>query len=320
MYSYLRNRKQRIKLGSFFGTWLEVVLGVPQGSILGPLLFNIFLNDLFLFIKESEICNFADDNTLYACDSTVEAVKNKLIPDLGRLNNWFQVNSLVANPEKFQVMFLGVNDPVSFYINGNKLVSENQVKLLGVVIDNKLNFSKHIQTICKTTNNKISQLIRMRRYMSIEQSRSIVNAYILPYFLYCPLIWMFCHKKDINRINKVHKRALRAIQGNFSLSLTELILLENTVGIHVRHLQILMTETYKSLHNENPQIVSNLFELKDRPYNLRGKMLLRIPPAKTTTYGTNSLFFKASLLWNSLPNKFKSANSVSVFKKNIKNG
>ena len=99
-------------------------------------------------------------------------------------------------------MFLGVNDPVSFYINGNKLVSENQVKLLGVVIDNKLNFSKHIQTICKTTNNKISQLIRMRRYMSIEQSRSIVNAYILPYFLYCPLIWMFYHKKDINRINK----------------------------------------------------------------------------------------------------------------------
>ena len=215
-------------------------------------------------------------------------------------------------------MFLGVSEPVSLNINGKELISETHVKLLGIVIDHKLKFSKHIQNICNTANNKVSQLLRMRRNMGIIQARSIVNAYILPYFIYCPLIWMFCHKKSNNLINKVHKRALRVIHEFPSLDLNELLEIENSVSIHVKHLQILMTETYKSLHHNNPQIMYDLFHMKDRPYNLRGQMLLRIPPAKTITYGTNSLLFKASLLWNSLPNEYKSANTVNTFKINIK--
>ena len=316
--SYLKNRKQRVKLGCIFGTWLEVVLGVPQGSILGPLLFNISINDLFLIIKETEICNFADDNTIYACDTSIEAVKSRLIPEIVRINDWFRVNSLVANPSKFQIMFLGVTEPVSLHINDKELFSNTHVRLLGILIDHKLQFSQHINSICKTANNKVSRLLCMRGNMSIGQARSTVNAYILPYFIYCPLIWMFCHKKDMKLINKVHKRALRAIHGLLYLDLKELLEIENTVSIHVKHLQILMTETFKSLNQENPQIMCDLFQLKDRPYNLRGQSLLRIPPAKTITYGTNSLIFKASLLWNSLPNEYKSAKSINIFKSNIK--
>ena len=94
-------------MGSSFSEWLESVFGVPQGSVLGPILFNIFLNDFFLCIQETEICNFADDNTLYASGDNLEAVISILQKEAVNVLHWFKINSMAANPGKFQVMFLG---------------------------------------------------------------------------------------------------------------------------------------------------------------------------------------------------------------------
>ena len=99
--SYLKGRKQRVKMFNSFSRWIEIKLGIPQGSILGPLLFNIFLNDIFSFLEETLTCNFADDNTIYAYDTCLETVKNKLLHDIEILNRWFKINSLIANPAKF---------------------------------------------------------------------------------------------------------------------------------------------------------------------------------------------------------------------------
>ena len=153
--SYLRGRKQRVKILSSFSNWLWVNFGIPQGSILGPLLFNIFINDLFLFIEKSEICNFADDNTLYVCDSSIEKVLNSLQTDLENMNKWFKDNSLVANHSKYQLMFLGVKvNNIVMNIDGKELLSQSEIELLGITIDCKLSFSNHIKQICKSANNK----------------------------------------------------------------------------------------------------------------------------------------------------------------------
>ena len=105
--NYLSHRKQRTKIGSSCSDWYEIVRGVPQVSILGPLLFNIFINDLFLFIEKTNICNFADDNTIYSCNNNLQTILKNLKLDMVNVLKWFKVNSVNANPQKFQFMILG---------------------------------------------------------------------------------------------------------------------------------------------------------------------------------------------------------------------
>ena len=100
LHSYLSNRMQRTKITSVFSSWLEICLGVPQGSILGPLLFNIFINDLLFVIQKTHICNFADDNTVYSSASSTEEVISSLKHDLHHVLRWFSSNQLVVNTEK----------------------------------------------------------------------------------------------------------------------------------------------------------------------------------------------------------------------------
>ena len=107
---YLSRRKQRTKIGSSYSSWHDIKRRVPQGSLLGPLLFNIFTNDLFLFIRKSGVCNFADDNTLYIAGRNIENVISDLKTDLVGVMEWFKITSLKANPGKFQFMVLGNKD------------------------------------------------------------------------------------------------------------------------------------------------------------------------------------------------------------------
>ena len=104
--NFVSQRQQRVKVGSSLSEWLEVILGVPQGFILGPILFNAFINDLLLSIKETDICNFADDTTLYACGKDLDTISYKLELETNTTIQWLKDNEMVANPSKFQLMFL----------------------------------------------------------------------------------------------------------------------------------------------------------------------------------------------------------------------
>ena len=106
--NHLSQRKQRLKVDLTFSEWREVASRAPQGSVLGPLHFNTFVNDFIFAMMSSHVCNFADDNTVKACDKDVESVAMRLEDDISGPLDWFKHNKIVANPKKLQIMFLGL--------------------------------------------------------------------------------------------------------------------------------------------------------------------------------------------------------------------
>ena len=129
---------------------------------------------------------------------------------------------------------------------------------------------------------------------------------------------MFCGKTQNKEIDRVHKRALRILLEDYTSSFDELLQKIDDTRVHVKNLRNLMVEIYKCLSCENPSFMRNIFQQKELAYNLRSGSLLMLPRAKTTTYGTSSLTFRGSILWNSLPDTIKSSPSVVCFKRSIK--
>ena len=115
MHSYLVGRKQRVIIGSVFSSWEESKSGVPQRSVLGPFLFNLFINDFFFDSRYSQVCNFADDNTIYACGQNLYSVVSNIENDLNVKIDWHK-NEMVRNCEKFQLMFIGLKMKLDYVL------------------------------------------------------------------------------------------------------------------------------------------------------------------------------------------------------------
>ena len=155
IYNYLKERKQRVKINSEYSTWKEVINGVPQGSVLGPLLFNIFINDFFFFVEHSEICNYADDNSLTVADIHIDKIISKLQSDIENLDMWFKCNMLLLNQSKCQFMivepkWITRNNKANIKIGEKSIEEIDKGKLLGITFDNKLTMSDHIKKNLQT--------------------------------------------------------------------------------------------------------------------------------------------------------------------------
>ena len=318
--SYLSNRNFRTKIQSTKSDWLKMTKGVPQGSILGPTLFNIFLNDIFYFTNEYTVYNYADDTTISYCAENSDDLINKLESCANIVTDWFIENGMKANPNKYQAIVFGnkTDAPVSFNIKGNILKCINDVKLLGINIDSNLNFDEHIKSICTKASRQINAIMRLSNVLDVNVKESMYKTFIKSTFNYCPVVWMMCSKGNLVKLEKLQCRALRFVYCDYLSSYDELLSRSKQLSLSVQLMYNLAVEVYKCMNGLAPTYLCSLFDVQNHQYNCRGHKSVKQKKFKTIKHGYQSFTYIGSKLWNALPNEVRKSTDVHTFKKAVK--
>ena len=214
--NYLTNRKQRTRIDTTLSNWRQIKVGVTQGSILGPLRFNIFIKDIFLFVKHTKITNYADDNTPYLCRNNADDVIKDLKYDANILINWLNNNLLKINAHKSHVLMVPEKNSQPIKIGDSSISCSSEETLLSMLIDNKLTFDPHMEQLCKKGTQKLHALKRIAQYMTIKQKKLIMNTLIKSQLSYSPLTWMFHSRKSNNCINRIHESTLKTVNNDYT--------------------------------------------------------------------------------------------------------
>ena len=206
VHSYLSNRKQRTKINESYSFGEEILFEVPQGSILGPLLFNIFICDLFIMMYDINIANNADDNTPFVSGDTPLDVITSLENAAEKLFEWFANNHMKANHDKCHLL-MSTLAPISIKVKDYIIKNSDNEKLLGVTVDANLNFNCHLENILKKASKNVHVLARSTPYMSIPKTKLLMNSFFTSQFNYCSFTWMFHSLRMNNKINSLQKDA-----------------------------------------------------------------------------------------------------------------
>ena len=208
LHSYLTNRMQRVEANGTTSKWKEIKYGVPQGSILGPLLFLIYINDLPLACKSLDVILFADDTNLTALNCDIEDIEE----DLHSLNNWLNANRLALNRKKSVQMNIGKTASITEFCLSDCVIDAKTVcKYLGILVDNKLSFQSHIDFVKQRLGKQCGIISKLRHYVPRSQLLAYYSSNIKPIIQYGILVYGCCSYSSLEPIFILQKKILKFI-------------------------------------------------------------------------------------------------------------
>ena len=268
----------------------------------GPLIFNIFLCDLFYFLADVAVPSYADNSTHYSASKTNDLV----IKELEHLSKvpfkWFDSNYMKTNSGKSHILFSG-NDKASTNIDDNIILSENKNELLGINLDSNFSFEDHINNFSEKASRKLNALARGAPYMCLEKRKTVTKAFVISQFGYCPLVWMSHSRSRNNKVKSLHERALRIIYRDRSSSFQDLLKKDDSVTIHHGNIQTLATEMLKVKKDIAMEIMKRLIASKMSAYELRNNNSFKRRRENPGCHGTKLVSYLGPKICNLVPNE-----------------
>ena len=322
--SYLNNRVQTVFCNNNYSSMCNIRQGVPQGSILGPIMFLLYINDIVNVSDNCKYVIFADDTTLIFIDKSIQSLQNKLHQGIKLIKQWITYNKLLLNISKTNLVYFKSRSDSSelppVVVDNENIEQVKHTKFLGVMVDEHLNWKQQINSVTLKLSKASGILHRIRHQLTQKAMMNVYYTLCYPYLIYCASVWGCTWPTFLNEVIVAQKRLIRIMcfKGKYDHTsdlFTELHLL-NFLSIHK---YFLLLAVFKSLHNT--QVVDNnlrLFARTAHVHDTRGSLTDLVCPPVRTTLCLNSVLCAGPRMWNSLPQILKNINQLNTFKKHLK--
>lgn len=325
--SYLKSRKQKVSFNNTVSSQINIKYGVPQGSILGPLLFLLFINDLPLHTNVFTDL-YADDTTLYETNSSKKEIEVQLQKALSDLAQWCKLNGMVINMDKTKAMLVTtrqkrsrIDEELKISLNEMPLSLVSNDKVLGIQVDNNLTWSEHISKVSKKMSTNVWLLSKIKSYLSVEHRLLFYKSYIQPHLDYANIVWGNTTKTNLLQIERLQRRACRVILNynleNVHQAMNDLKIMTFQERVFIRKAKFM----FKVSNKITPDYISNIFQKRQQiDANGTESFILRsvaadsfvLPKPNTEMYKL-SLAYSGPIVWNCLTKEIKMAPSIQCF-------
>ena len=311
--SYLMDRRFRVCVRGSFSNWCSAPSGVPQGSVLGPTLFNIFINDLPSCLRYSICLLFADDLKIYRTIQSA-ADQSLLQSDLNSVAQWAQQNRMSFNISKSAVLHLGRNNQnFSYNLNNITISPKEFMRDLGVIVDNKLKFHQQCAAAAKKATSTASYIFRSFNFLNYSLFSTVYKVFIRPHLEYCIQTWRPYYKKSIQLLEKTQRKITKWCPRLSSVPYVDRLRILKIPPLEQRYNRGDLIETFKILTHHYDIPANDFFEKGNDPRTRGHKLKLTLPKFRTDI---RKYFFSNRVVhnWNLLPDNIISSSSILQWK------